>query len=362
VTVVVVAASSGSSEFAVIDFTSKVPSPVMVPANSGGNVVDCYGTLAAVGDCASGTVAIYDISTPATPTQVSSIGTVLSAIGSISIDGTNVLAGENGGTRLALLDISVPASPSLKSVYGAGSEGAWLGTISGVAIRGTNAVVAGTDGFGVIDYTKPGSPTAVAYPSTFSTVNFDGQVIADFDGWNAVATAGGPNNYVYAVSDGIATEPPTAVSQSTPSSIAIAEIPDGGYYVAVGIAGGLFSINGFPSGAPNAFFLSAPLESSMSSIAVAVKFLNNPAEAPFLAVANVTSEGFFVRSNFLVLESNESTSTIQIATPHPVATVALAATNPTLGITAFTLPTIHIPPGGWQLPPWILKIWQWLGG
>jgi len=362
VTVVVVAASPASSEFAVIDFTSATPSTVMISASSGGNVVDCYGTLAAVGDCGSGNVAIYDISTPASPTLLGSIGTVLSGIGSISIDGPNVLAGENKGTRVALLDISVPASPSVKSVYGGGSEGAWLGSISGVAIRGTNAIVAGTDGFGVIDYTKPAKPSAVAYPSTYSSVNFDGQVMADFDGTNAVATTGAGNSYVYAVKSGTAQEPPATVSNPTAlSSVAIAEIPEGGYYVAMG-GDDFFWIYAYPSAMPDGSFMSSPLESSMSSTAVAVRFLNNPAVAPFLAVANITSEGFYVRSNFLVLESTGTSTSISIAKPNPVAKVALAVTlNPSLGITAFTLPPI-IPPGGWQLPPWVEKIWARIFG
>jgi hypothetical protein len=91
-----------------------------------------------------------------------------------------------------------------------------------------------------------------------------------------------------------------------------------------------------------------------------VKFLNNPAVAPFLATANVTSEGFFVRSNFLVLESTGTTSSISIATPHPVAKVVLAATlNPSLGITAFTPPP---PPWVGPLPPWLQKILQRIFG
>ena len=73
-TTVVVAASTNSPDFAVIDFSSATPTSVMVGASSGGNVVDCYGTLAAVGDCTGGTVAIFDISNPAKTTLLTSMG------------------------------------------------------------------------------------------------------------------------------------------------------------------------------------------------------------------------------------------------------------------------------------------------
>jgi len=49
-----------------------------------GNVVDCYGTLAAVGENSGYSVALFDISTPASPVQKGSVKTGFQ-IGSISI-------------------------------------------------------------------------------------------------------------------------------------------------------------------------------------------------------------------------------------------------------------------------------------
>lgn len=67
--VVVAAASPGSPEFAVINFGNTPPTVVMTPGFDNGNVVDCYGTLAAVAENSGYSVALFDISAPASPVQ-----------------------------------------------------------------------------------------------------------------------------------------------------------------------------------------------------------------------------------------------------------------------------------------------------
>src|ERR1039457_5172301 len=113
--VVVAAASPGSPEFAVINFGNTPPTVVMTPGFQNGNVVDCYGTLAAVGECSGYSVALFDLSVPALPVQTGSVQTSFQ-IGSISVYGSYVLTGELNGSRVSLIDISNPASPYVLSV------------------------------------------------------------------------------------------------------------------------------------------------------------------------------------------------------------------------------------------------------
>src|SRR5579862_8845406 len=142
---VVAVASPGSSKFAVVNFSNTPPSIVMTPGFSSGNVVDCYGTLAAVGEYGGNSVAIFDISTPASPVQIGTVtGTTESGfgwqIGSISTDGAYVLVGELSGSRVAMIDVSSPASPYLVSVSDCAPS---LNIISSVALRSPTAVVSG---------------------------------------------------------------------------------------------------------------------------------------------------------------------------------------------------------------------------
>jgi hypothetical protein len=370
-TIVVVAASTNSSDFAVIDFTSATPTSKMVAASPGGNVVDCYGTLAAVGDCTSGNVTIYDISLPASPTVKSSVDTTLSGIGAISMDDKNILVGQNNGSQVALVNISNAALPTLTTVY---SGNPWLGTISSLAMRGSSAVVGGTDGFGVLDFSGHSTPAWLAYPPSSSTLNFSGQNMVDFDGVNAVVTVGAPppgsfqtpSAYVYGISGNLASGPSTVTNSNLPTSIAIAEIPSGGYFVAVG-GENLFWITSFPTNSqPSQTYQSNSLAPNTGDTVVAVKFLNNPAVAPFLAVANVTNDFFYVTEYFIEAEeadvSGTLTNIVSVATPNPVAKVALKATlSPTLGITGFTIKPVFPPP--WlPLPGWLRKLLQSLFG
>jgi hypothetical protein len=366
--IVVVAASTNSPDFAVIEFTSAAPSSVMVGASAGGNVVDCYGTLAAVGDCTSGTVTIFDISHPASPTRLGSVNTGLSGIGAISMDDKNVLAGQNNGSQVALVDISIPRSPTLTIVY---SDTSWLGTISTLAMRGTSAVVGGTDNFGVLDFSGHSTPAWQGYL-------LSGQNLVDFDGVNAAVTTPtaplgstllAPNSYVYGISGNSASGPRAVANSILPTSIAIAEIPSGsGYLLAVG-GQSSFWVSCFPSNPESNPVGTGSLAPNTGDMVVAVKFLNNPAVAPLLAVANVTNEGFFVTEYFIQVEQVAAdhgglTNSISLATPNPVAQVALKPTlNPTLGITAFTIKPVF-PPPHWPfpLPGWLSNILRRLFG
>jgi hypothetical protein len=346
---IVVAASTKSPDFAVIDFTKSPPTSVLVGASAAGNVVDCYGKLAAVGDWGSGTVTLFDISNPETPLVRGSVGTGLSRVTAISIDGAHVLAaGPNtkaGEAQLVLVSIANPLSPQAVSVYShtgvTGSE-----SISGVVIRGANALSCQSYGCLVMNYAHASHPSGVGYPSSSSTIGLDGQVLGDFDGTNAVITAPPSdwngtqpvNVYLFSIANGIPTAPkPLYVGGNLLSSVAIAEIPEGGRYLATADLSSV-TIQAFPESVPKASLSFFVPELGVPNAAVALKFLNNPAVAPLLAVANVTNEqGFLVTSNFLVLESDGQTSTLQRATPIPVAKVGLAPTlNPTLGITGWT--------------------------
>jgi hypothetical protein len=345
---IVVAASTKSPDFAVIDFTKTPPKSVYVGASAAGNVVDCYAKLAAVGDWGSGNVTLFDISNPAAVLVRGSVNTGLSSVTAISIDSEHVLAAgptsKQGEAQLVLVSIANPMSPQVVSTYGktgvTGSE-----SISGVVIRGSNALSCQTYGCLVMDYKNASHPSGVGYPSSSSTVGLDGQVLGDFDGWNAVITAPPSdwngtqpvNVYLFSITNGVPTEPKALnVGGQLLSSVAIAEIPEGGRYLATATLSEVV-IQAFPDGMPNGSLTFFVPELGQPNASVALKFLNNPAFAPFLAVANVTNEhGFLITCNFLVLESGEFTSTIQRATPHPVATVALAPTlNPTLGVTGW---------------------------
>jgi hypothetical protein len=349
---IVVAASTKSSDFAVIDFTKSPPKTVLVGASAAGNVVDCYGKVAAVGDWGSGKVTLFDISNPENPMQSGSISTGLASVTAISIDDKYVLAAgpssTGGEAQLVLALIASAHPPHRPEVLSRFSQTGVTGSesISGVAIRNGNALTCETYGCLVMNYASASHPSGVGYPSSSSTIGLDGQVLGDFDGWNAVIT-GPPTDwngtqpvfiYLFSIANGIPTPPvPLQTGGNLLASVAIAEIPEGGRYVATADLS-MVTIHAFPENLPNGSLSFLVPQEGVPNAAVALKFLNNPAVAPLLAVANVTNEqGFLVTSNFLVLESDERTSTIQIATPSPVAKVALAPTlNPTLGITGWT--------------------------
>ena len=348
--VIVAVASSGSPKFAVINFGNTPPTFVMTPGFDGGNVVDCYGTLAVVGECSGSTVAIFDISVPASPVQIGSTKTIFQ-IGSISTNGTWVVAGELNGSRVALIDISTPASPTVLSTSDCAPL---LNIISNVAIRSKTAVVSGDNNSVALWFQDPpvgAVPVQILYNATGPS---------DYDGSTAaVAFFGGIT--AYALSGHTATELAHVPYTEVTGSVAVAEIPAGGYYVAAaGI--GSFTVFAYPSTSTMGSVLT-PLQKGMSSNGTVVKFLNNPAIAPFLAVANVTGKGVYVSYYFINLETGPSGTKILFFTPIPVVEVGLATATEyvlTLGITEFT-PRRIFWPFPWPLPMWLEKILRALG-
>jgi hypothetical protein len=333
VNLVVAAASPGSHEFAVIDFGTTPPTVVMTAGFQNGNVVDCYGTQVAVGENSGDSVAVFDIST-LLPVQTGKVKTGFQ-IGSISIYGSYVLTGELSGSRVALIDISNPASPYVISVSDCAPL---LNIISSVALRSptyTNetskltAVVSGDNNSVLLDFEDPSIgavPIQILYNAWPS----------DFDGWTAAVANGDGGIYTYAVSGKTATELTVVPYKKATASVAVAEIPAGGFFVA-GSGTESFAVFAYPSGWPSGRKTTS-LTADTSSPGIAVKFLNNPAIAPFLAVAYINAKGVFVSYYFIqVLTGGLEGTVVEFFTPIPVAQVALARGYvPTLGITAFT--------------------------
>jgi hypothetical protein len=346
VILVVAAASPGSPKFAVINFSNTPPTVVMTPGFENGNIVDCYGTLAAVAENSGYSVALFDISTPASPVRIGTVTTGFQ-IGSISIDSKYVLTGEFEGSRVSLIDISNPASPSIVSV--SDCEPA-LNIMSNVALRSPTAVVAGDNNSLALYFADPGvgaAPVPILY-------NASGP--SDYDGTTAAIAAGGGIT-TYALSGNTATELTTISYGAGADSVGVAEIPAGGYMVAAGGVG-TFTVFAHPSPGEKGS-LKTPLQKGTPSTGTVVKFLNNPAIAPFLAVANVVSSGVYVTQYFIQVETGLPGTNVSFFTPIPEAKVALSTTDlPTLGITAFT-PRRRFWP--FPIPGWLEKILQALG-
>jgi hypothetical protein len=182
--VIVVAGSNNDHRFAVIDFT--VPaSPVNMLTTApflGGCMVDCAGSLAAVGNYNGDQVVIYDISNPAAPAMKGSVNTGLQGIGAISFDGPHVLAGELNGVRVVFIDVTNPAAPVIKSTFSTA-----IGSISAIALKGARAVASGPNDaiFVVLDYTNPANPAQSKFVPGTGGVFFGGAVTCDLDGTHA---------------------------------------------------------------------------------------------------------------------------------------------------------------------------------
>jgi hypothetical protein len=343
---VVAAASPGSPKFAVINFSNTPPTVVMTPGFDNGNIVDCYGTLAAVAENSGYSVKLFDISTPASPVQVGVVKTGFQ-IGSISIDRKYVLTGEFEGSRVSLIDISNPASPSIVSVSDCEPT---LNIISNVALRSPTAVVAGDNNSVALYFADP-SVGAVPAPILY---NASGP--SDYDGTTAAIGAGGGIT-TYALSGNAATELTTISYGAGAGSVAVAEIPAGGHMVAAGGVG-TFTVFAYPSPGEKGH-LATPLQKGIASTGTVVKFLNNPAIAPFLAVANVVAGGVYVTQYFTQIETGLPGTNVSFFTPIPEAKLALAtAYLPTLGIAAFTPKRRFFP---FPIPGWLEKILQALG-
>jgi hypothetical protein len=369
---VVAVASTGSPDVYLINLSAESPTPVPLPAFARGNVVDCYGSLLVIGDYGSGNVYVYSILNPAAPKLLygGPVDTTLSSVSAISTDGVYVLAG--GGGALVLVNVQDPNTPRVVLLTGSNSPqyGTALTNISSVVIRYPNALACGLNDGVTIDYSNPGSPIGCGIRTDIpSSANFSGQFTGDFDGTMAAIIAAGssgaPNPpdavVVFGISNGAVTPPmppPLRCSTST-CSVAIAEIPEAlpqeSYYVATAQSGGPSSIQSIV-GNNTSNPLQVPGPGGITP--VAVKFLNNPAIAPFLAVANVTEQGYSVSAYRLitVASSDPSGWTIRIASSTPAVNAPVSSMeNPTLGITAFEPP----PPPWWKflVPGWLL---QWL--
>lgn len=347
--VVVVAASARSSGFAVVDFTRTPPATAMVPASAEGNVIDCHGTLAAVGDCGgvSSTVTLYDIANPAAPRRVGSVATGLPGLGSIAMDGGRVLAGEYSGSRVALIDVATPSTPALVSVFDCAPT---LHIIFDVAIRGTNAVVSGADGYLVLDYAN-----AASGPSAAPSASAGDNVLSDYDGANAAIGISGSAIQVHPVPASVpAGQAATVPCSRALSSVAVAPMPGGGCLVAAGAAGGFTVVAYAPDKPP------APVETALPpGQGTAVALLKDPARAPSLAVASTTDSAVSL-AHYAIRMPTAGGAPLSVSSPGAAVRLALAGSiAPTLGIAAFTPRRrfFSIP-----LPGWLETIVRRIGG
>src|SRR5271165_4413403 len=196
---VVVTGNTTDPHFAVSSFLAlPAPSITVIETNFTGCVVDCSGTLAAVGSYGSGQVAIYDLSDPASPQLQGTVPSTISAIGALSLDGTNLLVGELNGSSLVLINISNISSPQ----YATPATNPNYGSISAVVLKGSTAVVCGPGGFGVLNI---GTMATTFYPSPINA-GIGGPFVpgtCDFDGSTAVfADSGSDNIFVFSISGG----------------------------------------------------------------------------------------------------------------------------------------------------------------
>ncbi len=203
---VTVTGSNFDPRVAVTDFsTSGGPSTVFVtpefpedgpPPSPNGCVVACSrllsdgdvsSSLAAVGQYGGGYVAIYDVANPSAPQQIgmfdTGLGTPLSGIGSISLYGTNVLAGELNGSNVSFIDINDPNPPN---VYNTSSGGGF----SSVVLIGSTAITCSSFNVIALNYANPAAPqflNSITPPPSeipgepvplFTCCDFDGSTVA----------------------------------------------------------------------------------------------------------------------------------------------------------------------------------------
>jgi len=311
---VVVTGNTTDPQFAVSSFLAlPAPSRTMVETNFTGCVVDCSGTLAAVGSYGSGQVAIYDLSDPASPQLQGTVPSTISAIGALSLDGTNLLVGELNGSSLVLINISNISSPQ----YATPATNPNYGSISAVVLKGSTAVVCGPGGFGVLNI---GTMATAFYPSPISAGIGNPFVpgTCDFDGSTAVfADSGSDNIFVYSISGGDASYQAAGnTGLNPPVSIAVL-----GNQIAVGsIRSNLVWLDGTTLGSPATTVSVAPGASGVG----AIKFLKGQ---PFLAVGT---------NNGVSLFSNSGWPSIAAATPVGWGKHNLTPT--TLGFTVVPVP------------------------
>ena len=210
--IVSVLGSTNDTRFAVTNFTvASAPTTVFVTPEFGvrptGCVVDCSGTLAAVGNYQSEQVAIYNISNPAAPALLNTFSTGLTqygltGIGALSLDGTNLLVGEFNGGHIVLIDTTKPQGSAIVSTLALGDFAD--GGVSAIKLHGPAAVACGNFNFDVLNYTTPSAPVATPYvpDANNGTVNFQKPLSCDFDGSTAVIGDNSGNVYAFSVGIG----------------------------------------------------------------------------------------------------------------------------------------------------------------
>src|SRR6266851_322715 len=211
---VVVAGSANNFTFSVIDFTNPAtPTIVQVnPGFGGASTVDAKSNFAAVGDLTGSNVALFDVTNPAAPALLGSIGTQLAGIAAISMDGMRVLAGEMNGLRAVLIDFTTPNAPVILSTFNTG-----ISSISSIALSGTRAVAGGpNDGqLSAIDYSNPNNPTKKLFDP-----GLGGGLTVDLDG--TMCAAGDQNGFQVALIDVSGT--PTKVGTANTSLGSISSV------------------------------------------------------------------------------------------------------------------------------------------
>jgi hypothetical protein len=142
--------------------------------------------LAAVGAYQQTTVWIYDVSNPANPTIQITLDRGLGAgngVGTLSLDGTNLLLGQFDRPSVVLLDITTG------DVLASCAVNDFSGGITALALQGNTAIVSGLDNFDVLNYdSSAGTQTPMPYAPDVNNgdIHFNGAVTCDFDGSNAV--------------------------------------------------------------------------------------------------------------------------------------------------------------------------------
>ncbi|MGO9517117.1 MAG: hypothetical protein ACLPND_08745 [Candidatus Korobacteraceae bacterium] len=322
---VVVTGNTTDPNFAVSSFLAPpAPSIAVVPTNFTGCVVDCSGTLAAVGSYGSGQVAIYDLSNPAAPQLQGTVPSTISAIGALSLDGNNLLVGELNGSSLVLIDISTISSPQ----YTTPATNPNYGSISAVVLKGPTAIVCGPGGFGVLNI---GTMATAFYPSPISAGIGNPFVpgTCDFDGSTAVfADSGSDNIFVFSISGGNASYQAASTTGLNPPGLSIAIL---GNQTAVGqITSPLVWLGGITLGVPVSTTESLAPGAGVGGIGAsgvgALKFL---AGQPYLAVG--TNNGVSLFS-----PASSGWPSVTAATPIGWDNANLAPT--TLGFTVVPVP------------------------
>ena len=312
---VVVTGNTTDSNFAVSSFLA-LPAPSMtgVATTFTGCVVDCSGTLAAVGSYGSGQVAIYDLTDPASPQLQGTVPSTLSAIGALSLDGNNLLVGELNGSSLVLIDISNISSPQYRSPATTQN----YGSILAVVLKGSTAVVCGPGGFGVLNTV---SMATAFYPSPISAGIGNPFVpgTCDFDGSTAAfADSGSDNIFVYSISGGNASYQSAGNTGLLPPGLSIAVL---GNQIAVGrLSSDLVWLAGTTLGSTAGTVSVAPGAKGVG----ALKFLKGQ---PYLAVGT---------NNGVTLFSTSGWPSIAAATPVGWGNHNL--TPATLGFTVVPIP------------------------